>query len=316
MSDGGMDEFVWAVTLEGDVRARRAGTSARQKAAELGSASGGVRGFVDRVLDRKTDDRAWRRGAEGEEEVAHRLAPLEREGWTVLHDLPIGSRGANLDHLVIGPGGVFGLNTKHLTGKVEVRPRTLRHNGYSTDYYPKAVKESERVGMKLQAVVGVSVPVRPVIVVMGAIMTVIQEPTDVSVVGRKHVANWLRTAPCVLTPGQIEIFASAARRPSTWSGEFRGDSARRLDGLTVKEWRRFGHDRIYVNRGETALGYLDRVEDRLVVKDEELRPVVEAALRAHLRSAPSGTAGAAPVYRADPSFGSHLGADGDGMGCE
>jgi hypothetical protein len=50
---------------------------------------------------------AWRRGAAGERRTARLLDPLERRGWAVLHDLAVPGSRANLDHLVIGPGGVF-----------------------------------------------------------------------------------------------------------------------------------------------------------------------------------------------------------------
>jgi hypothetical protein len=52
-----------------------------------------------------TDAVAWRRGAAGERRTARLLDPLARHGWTVLHDLAVPGSRANLDHLVIGPGG-------------------------------------------------------------------------------------------------------------------------------------------------------------------------------------------------------------------
>jgi hypothetical protein len=48
---------------------------------------------------------AWQRGAAGERRTARLLDPLARHGWAVLHDLAIPGSQANLDHLVIGPGG-------------------------------------------------------------------------------------------------------------------------------------------------------------------------------------------------------------------
>jgi hypothetical protein len=59
---------------------------------------------------------AWRRGAAGERRTARLLAPLERHGWAVLHDLAIPNSQANIDHLVIGPGGVLAIDTKHYPG--------------------------------------------------------------------------------------------------------------------------------------------------------------------------------------------------------
>jgi Nuclease-related domain len=54
-----------------------------------------------------TDAVAWRRGAAGGRRTARLLSHLERHGWAVLHDLAVPGSPANLDHLVIGPGGVF-----------------------------------------------------------------------------------------------------------------------------------------------------------------------------------------------------------------
>src|SRR5829696_10148317 len=43
------------------------------------------------------DTLAWRRGAAGERRTARLLAPLERRGWAVLHDLAIPRSQANID---------------------------------------------------------------------------------------------------------------------------------------------------------------------------------------------------------------------------
>jgi len=53
-------------------------------------------------------------------ELATRRSWLEKpqSPWAVWHDLPIGTRGANVDHLVVGPGGVFSVNTKKTHGRV------------------------------------------------------------------------------------------------------------------------------------------------------------------------------------------------------
>jgi hypothetical protein len=43
------------------------------------------------------DTRAWWRGTAGERRTARLLAPLERQGWAVLHDLAIPDLAANID---------------------------------------------------------------------------------------------------------------------------------------------------------------------------------------------------------------------------
>ncbi len=59
-------------------------------------------------------------GAVEEETVAALLAPLEADGFVVLHDLDTG-RG-NVDHVVVGPTGIFVLETKAWTGRVYLKP--------------------------------------------------------------------------------------------------------------------------------------------------------------------------------------------------
>jgi hypothetical protein len=48
------------------------------------------------------------------------LAPLERHGRAVLHDLVVPGNRANLDHVVIGPGGVFVIDSKQYRGRLQV----------------------------------------------------------------------------------------------------------------------------------------------------------------------------------------------------
>jgi len=59
----------------------------------------------------------WAGGALGERWTGKQLRRLPRE-WVVLHDRWLGR--SNLDHLVIGPGGVFALDSKNWPGRVTV----------------------------------------------------------------------------------------------------------------------------------------------------------------------------------------------------
>ena len=75
----------------------------------------------------------WEKGAAGERAVQEILATLPSE-WTVFHDLHWPGRArANIDHLVIGPGGVFVIDAKNWSGSVQVRDGVLRQNGYRRD---------------------------------------------------------------------------------------------------------------------------------------------------------------------------------------
>jgi hypothetical protein len=61
----------------------------------------------------------WRDGAEGERNTEKALLPLERDGWIVVHDVQ--ARYGNYDHIAVGPGGVFLIESKNLTGTTEIR---------------------------------------------------------------------------------------------------------------------------------------------------------------------------------------------------
>jgi hypothetical protein len=58
------------------------------------------------------------RGARGEEHVGGLLDQLLESGWRVTHDASLG-RG-NVDHILIGPGGVFTVETKSHPGPIRV----------------------------------------------------------------------------------------------------------------------------------------------------------------------------------------------------
>ncbi len=58
------------------------------------------------------------RGATGEEQVGGLLEVLSERGWRVIHDASLG-RG-NVDHILIGPPGIFTIETKSHPGPVTV----------------------------------------------------------------------------------------------------------------------------------------------------------------------------------------------------
>jgi hypothetical protein len=64
--------------------------------------------------------RAWRDGARGERATARRLRRLERHGYVVLHDLQVPGSRANVDHLAIGPAGVFVIDSKRYAGRLSL----------------------------------------------------------------------------------------------------------------------------------------------------------------------------------------------------
>ena len=202
-----------------DLAAHRAGEMARQQAVALKQAAP-VRTFVARVLGVHTDERAWRIGADGEEMVAARLATLARKDprWKFLHAIPVGENGSDIDHLVMGPGGVFSLNAKHHPGaRIWIRDNAFKVNGQQQPYIRNSRHEALRAGRYLTAACGFPVAVAGVVVPVGADdVTIKQPPADVFVVNRMALTDWLRRRPPVLEDVLVEAIFEAARRSTTW----------------------------------------------------------------------------------------------------
>jgi hypothetical protein len=95
-----------------------AGQVALPQAGLAGLAVAGLVGW--RLRFRPSEQaRTWQRGAHGERRTAHLLDRLTRDGFVVFHDLAVpGNTRANVDHLVIGPTGVFIIDSKQWTGTV------------------------------------------------------------------------------------------------------------------------------------------------------------------------------------------------------
>jgi len=75
---------------------------------------------------------SWAYGANGEARLGKLLDPLRDEGMAVLHDRRIPGSRVNIDHLVVAPWGVFVIDAKNYTGRVERRDRG---GFFSTDYH-------------------------------------------------------------------------------------------------------------------------------------------------------------------------------------
>jgi Nuclease-related domain len=95
--------------------------------------------------------RTWQRGAHGERHTARLLNRLVRDGYVIFHDLAIPGSPANVDHLVIGPSGVFVIDSKQWSGSVQQGADGLAwHNHYRLDRTLETVRwEAETVGRLL-----------------------------------------------------------------------------------------------------------------------------------------------------------------------
>jgi hypothetical protein len=103
-----------------------AGVAAQVLATQAGLPRAGLVGLAAAVLVgwrlrfRPSEQaRTWQRGAHGERRTARLLDRLTGNGFVVFHDLAMpGNTSANVDHLVIGPSGVFVIDSKQWSGRV------------------------------------------------------------------------------------------------------------------------------------------------------------------------------------------------------
>jgi hypothetical protein len=202
-----------------DLSTNAAGAEARAQAVALRDAAP-VRTLAARVFGLHTDERAWRIGADGEEKVAAQLRKLLAKDprWQVIHAIQVGTRGSDIDHLVIGPGGIFTINTKnHPDAKIWVGGDTFMVNGNRQPYIRNARHEAGRAAKLLTEACGQSVHVEGLIAVVNAVEVTIKSPSkDVTVVPRRQIATWLLRHGDVLAESERALIFDIARRSTTW----------------------------------------------------------------------------------------------------
>ena len=145
---------------------------------------------------------AWAAGAEGERLVAAELDTLTAHGWRALHDVHWPGRPrANLDHVLVGPGGVIVVDSKNWRGNVDVRHGTLRANGYGKS------RECEAVAAEAAAVAAFLQPQHRSAAI-GVLCLVQQDvaatpSAGIVVVGRSSIAAFCLSRPVVLSPAEV-----------------------------------------------------------------------------------------------------------------
>jgi hypothetical protein len=166
------------------------------------------------------EHRAWHVGALGEEAVGRELWRLSRgTWWRYVHSVPVGTRGSDIDHVLVGPAGVFTINTKHHRGaNIWVAGNTFMVNGQKCYYVRNSRYEAERASRLLSRACGFPVPVRALIVVVDPRdISVREAPPNVGVCTRYTLRRWISSQPMRYGAYQIDVIFNQARRSTTWS---------------------------------------------------------------------------------------------------
>lgn len=166
----------------------------------------------------------WELGAWAEQWTAKELRPLKRRGWTVLHDrLLRPDRSENVDHVLVGPAGVYVLDSKRWPGTVRVDPTTAHVNVTSPD--APDLRPSSRDGVDgaargrsldvhthLKHALGRALWVQAVVVIWGDFPQQAVVVNRVVYVAGAHLNAWLLSQPPRTHHTRPEEVAAALRR--------------------------------------------------------------------------------------------------------
>jgi hypothetical protein len=163
----------------------------------------------------------YRIGSLGEQVVGRELDQLMAQGYRVFHDVEF--EGWNIDHVVVGPRGVFAVETKTrrkpskrsgLEAKVVFDGETLTYPGKSheRDAIEQASRNAESLAKWIAESAAENIPVVPVIALPGWALD-IRRYGPVAVYSATDMGEpMLKRGKTQLNPGQIERITHQLRR--------------------------------------------------------------------------------------------------------
>lgn len=177
----------------------------------------GLQNLAARLLGLRTEATSWEAGAKNERIVEKQLEKLKLDGWRVLSSV-MRRNGLDVDHLVIGPPGVFTINTKHHPGaRVWVGEQIVDVDGEQHRYLPTSRHEANSAARILNASVGIPIRVTPVLAFVGADSIDTNDSLgDVLIAHGEEIDFVLRDLHAVYSVQERDRIHGLARRPETW----------------------------------------------------------------------------------------------------
>jgi len=158
------------------------------------------------------DTEAHRKGAEGEEAVGARLDSLRPQGFVVFHDMGIPGSDANVDHLVIGPTGIFMVDAKVRNNKVSLSKQGKLFSGGNMVKTKTTAGEAKAVQKVLRGVLPDRLLVQAVMCFVDSALPRLDHPIDgVRIVSmRKGLLPFITAQPPVLGSDSVMQIAYVA----------------------------------------------------------------------------------------------------------
>jgi hypothetical protein len=159
------------------------------------------------------DIRLNRLGLLGEQSITEQLHSLLAEGYRVFHDVP-GDGKWNIDHVVIGPSGVYAIETKARTkrpGRTGERDHEAVFDG-SDIHFPhytdgrtpqQAQRNSKWLASMLSKATGQNVSARPIVALPGWWVT-LKSNSDIKVLSGKQISGFILKESTSLSDKEIQ----------------------------------------------------------------------------------------------------------------
>jgi UvrD-like helicase C-terminal domain/AAA domain/Nuclease-related domain len=163
-----------------------------------------IRQLTELLADLRRRQRAWETGGRGEQAVVRVLVGMDA-AWHVLADRRWpGTRRANIDVLLVGPGGVFVIDVKTWRAEVRVeRGRLWRGDADASDHVRKLLDQTSAVEGVLAGVGLAPTEVVPLLVLAGR-RNVRAHLDRVVLLGEKDLIRELVRWGVRLTPDRVE----------------------------------------------------------------------------------------------------------------
>ncbi len=174
-----------------------------QQGVVLGAGLASSAGVLASLVRQVTGTAPAMMGGQGEQWTASELRPLQRRGWRVVHHVSL--RPWDIDHVLIGPGGAFAIETKWSAQPWVLEPAEARVLSAARQAADNA--RDLRLWAPFRKA---GIDVQPVVMLWGPAATPdgLGVPTDLdgaTVMRGSHAPAWrTRLANNVLSPEQVE----------------------------------------------------------------------------------------------------------------
>jgi hypothetical protein len=171
----------------------------------VASAVWAVAGHVTRIAGASS----YLLGSQGELWTADELRPLLGRGWRVMHHVPIDMAKADVDHVLVGPSGVYAVETKTSTRTWNVADP----DPWLTKHLQQARYNAQQTRRLLQGRAQVRTEVRPLLVLWGESAAGPTLVDGVEVVAGRDLTRWLESQPPLELPIEaVDAIATGLER--------------------------------------------------------------------------------------------------------